>query len=180
MTGCCSGIPMKYDPSSDTELEDGVRELIYLMNLIPFVETTHSCEGHFETPYHRKPLDADAKEGMFYPGAVCFEISGEFSDVSDLKRVHFNNPDIEQFILRCQKLCEKYDFVRFAETRYSAELQKAGYTFRCWYDSKSPSRPILPRDIGQQRMRQTLEVWKEFESLCTEYLHEFYPSLHRP
>jgi hypothetical protein len=153
-----------------SDIDSGIRNLVDLINKIPFVETDLSCEGHIENPYSRSsPITPDMNEVFIRSGGLSFYIDGQL-DVSKvpIKIDHFNHPLAKEFLRRLKKLTKKYPFTELRLLNmYDAEELKPSYYFRIWNDE------IVSYEVGIERKRQINEVWKEFEKLCNDFINEF-------
>jgi len=156
---------------NESEIDAGIRDLVNLINKIPFVKTNSSCEGHVENPYAREaPITPDMDEVLIRSGGLSFYVDGQL-DVSELPKItidHFNHPLAEEFLSRLEKLTKKYPFTELRLLNaYNSKEPKPDYYFRIWNDGRAPYA------VGMERKKQMGEVWTDVEKLCRDFIDEF-------
>jgi len=172
-----------------SDIDEGILDLIDLMNEIPFVETWSSCSGHiynFDERERRRANNTNAvlKRPLLDPnveyfglrgGYVYFYVSGTVDkrDYYTPKVDKFDHPLTEEFLGRVDALTEKYDYVDFrlmeimggnhwgTRPSYDFGIEQSVYG--------AASEPI----VGKQKIDA---AWDDLRGVCERFVEDFEPT----
>jgi len=171
-----------------SDIDEGILDLIDLMNEIPFVETWSSCSGHIysfdeserrianntNAVLKRPSLDPNVEYFGLRGGYVYFYVSGTVDkrDYYTPKVDKFDHPLTEEFLGRVDALTEKYDYVDFRlmemmggnhwDTRpsYDFGIEQSAYGVA--------SEPVI-------RKQKIDAAWDGLRDVCKKFSAEFKP-----
>ncbi|MCX6818471.1 MAG: hypothetical protein NT129_00530 [Candidatus Aenigmarchaeota archaeon] len=165
---------LKYTTLS--EIEPGVRDLVRIMNQIPFIDTDQSCEGHLRNPYSRlSPIPKNMKDVRLEPPALIFYVDGKLSWGKDgIKLEHFNHPLAAEFIERVEKFSRAYPSTDFRMLNsYDESNPKPEYFIN--FDAKIhdlSQTQVFAIDIARKKKTKYDKLIIEFTRLCEDFVSE--------
>lgn len=177
---------MKKSQINYKEIDSGIRDLVGLLNEIPFVATESSCEGHLRPSvfvFSKQPTSQRTAHGekVFADSGYGFIDGGHIMLRCDRKNRH-----AKTFLNDLEELAKKYDFFSI----YARQSRQARYYF---LRTDTPATPEItanlvadiPFDVrktkakqicqvklaeGQKRLKEFEKAWNDVREIAKKYI----------
>jgi hypothetical protein len=151
-----------------SKIDEGVRDLVHILNDIPFVETVASCEGHLRFDCGFPGIYPDKGCGFLYDGSMLFNMDE-------------SHPESKNFIKDVKNLENKYCFVDFAGPDgdvdcYSLFVDPSDLTQEKMINDNDSFRKTIckqyqvPIAVGEKRVKEYKQVWSDFLEIAKKYV----------
>lgn len=158
------------------DIDEGIRDIIRILNAVPFLSTIGSCEGHLRDYVCHKDEPWKPERGYLFlvPGDVGFWIdeghpkSGDF--LEDLERMLQKYPVASLKIHNCDEQdCSikgsyflKFTWLDLTSDKESSDNDPLEATMRKNFQVKI--------EDGERRLAEYRQVWKELSEIAAKYV----------
>jgi len=151
-----------------SKIDEGVRDLVHILNDIPFVETVASCEGHLRFDCGFPGIHPDKGCGFLYDGNMLFNMDE-------------SHPESKDFIKDVKRLENKYCFVDFASPDddidyYTLFVDQSDLTQEDTINDNDSFKTMIrkrhqvPIEVGEKRVKDYKQVWSDFIEIAKKYV----------
>lgn len=150
--------PTPYKELKGLDIEEGVKELVRIMNKLPFVETTESCEGHLEVS------KTDPKSFHFLSGFITFKVDGELDGyTTEIKSI---KSDAKKFIDALEAFSKRFSSVNFGlDGIYDGSDPRPEFMFEF-----TSEKDYYNESQGKAMLAENRRVLDELAKFCKRYI----------
>lgn len=165
---------MKKEPINYSAIDPGIRDLVSILNEIPFVRTQESCEGHLRDNLEFECVYPDQGHKFLSGGAVIMKVDRRYKLAGE-------------FLKEIKHLESRYSFVELSEhhcndpgcaieNSFTLDLDYTDLTHPELIDVKGSFEQVVKKryqvatKVGERRVAKYKQVWSEFFAIAQKYV----------
>jgi hypothetical protein len=159
------------------EIEPEIRDLVKIVNDIPFIDTNESCGGHVESIFSRRdgkiiPPSEEDIEAILMPAYMLFYVDSVIDDW-DFRIKSWGHPLISEFIKKCENFAKKNPEVSFRQARiYDGANPRALFSIN--FGPKKGVCHNVNKEWAYENKKEQEKRIKKFEDMCISFIRKYF------
>lgn len=165
---------MKREQIDYSEIDSGIRDLVSILNEIPFVRTQSSCEGHLRDYSGWTNIHPDQSHKFLNSGTMIFRVDRRYKLANELIReireLESKYPFVELTKHHCDEPGCSIEGSQVLDLDYSDLTHPELINGKDDLEQMVKKRHQVQTEVGERRVAEYKQVWSDFLVMAKRYV----------
>ena len=165
---------MKKEQIDYSQIDVGIRDLVSILNGIPFIQTQSSCEGHLRDDSGWTGILPDGGHKFLYGGDMIFRVDRRYKlareFLREVKNLHTNYSFVELNEHHCNNSGCNMGGSKILDLDYSDLTHPELINGKDDLEQMVKKRYQVPTAVGEKRLAEYKQVWSDFLVIAKKYV----------